>query len=196
MDTCNAPSNANIFMARLEERLLAQCSYTLPLYLRYINDIFFVFLYPKQELAKFMTYVNNAHPTIKFTEEHSQMEVVFLNTIVKKLGNKLYTDLNTKTDRYTQLPFLYKRTLVACHQNGTFRQYLRLRRNCQFDNDFNHHVDEITKHYLARKCPQQLLHDSKASKIPQHDLAPSWLPSIIASKYPNMIWPHHGYPVS
>ena len=34
-----------------------------------------------------MTYMNNVHPTIKFTEEHSRSEIVFLDTIVKRSGN-------------------------------------------------------------------------------------------------------------
>ena len=88
-----APSYANLFMARLGDRLLANCEYKLPLYLRYIDDIFFIFPYSEADLHKFMHYMNNLHPTIKFTEEHSQSEVVFLDTIVKRLDNKLYTDL-------------------------------------------------------------------------------------------------------
>ena len=51
--------------------------------------------------------MTNTHPIIIFTEEHSQSEDVFLDTIVKWLQNRLYTDLHTRlTHRYTQL-FIY-----------------------------------------------------------------------------------------
>ena len=63
MGTPVAPSYANLFMARLEEKLLAESEYKLPLYLRYIEDIFLIFSYSEQDSTKFMTYMNNAHPT-------------------------------------------------------------------------------------------------------------------------------------
>ena len=104
MGTRVTPSYANLFMARLEDRLLANCEYKLPLHLRYIDDIFFIFPYSEADLHKFMHYMNNSHPTIKFTEEHSRSEVIFLDTIVKRLDNKLYTDLYTKpTDTHSYL---------------------------------------------------------------------------------------------
>ena len=49
MGTKVAPSYANLFMARLEEKLLEKArtdlQVELPLYLRYIDDIFFIFPY-------------------------------------------------------------------------------------------------------------------------------------------------------
>ena len=45
MGTRVAPAYANLFMARLEEKFLADSEYTLPLYLRYIDDIFLIFPY-------------------------------------------------------------------------------------------------------------------------------------------------------
>ena len=172
MGTRVAPSYANLFMARLEDRLLANCEYKLPLYLRYIDDIFFIFPYSEADLHKFMHYMNNSHPTIKFTEEHSRSEVVFLDTIVKRLDNKLYTDLYTKpTDTHSYLEYTSSHPRHIT-QNGPYGQFLRLRRNCFFDNDFNRHADDMAQHYLKRGYPQDLIKQSrdKAFAVLHHDL--------------------------
>ena len=87
MGTKVAPSYANLFMARLEEKLLERArtdlQIELPLYLRYIDDIFFIFPYSETKLQEFMTLMNSFHRTIKFTEEHSREEIIFLDTYVK-----------------------------------------------------------------------------------------------------------------
>ena len=161
-----------LFMARLEEKLLADSEYTLPLYLRYIDDIFLIFPYSEQDLTKFMTYMNNAHPTIKFTEEHSRSDIVFLDTTVKRLNENLYTDLYTKpTDTHSYLHFTSSHPKHTRH-NGPYGQFLRLRRNCHFDDDFNRHADAMTQHYLKRGYPQDLITQSrhKAFAVLHHDL--------------------------
>ena len=119
-----------------------------------------------------MHYMNNSHPTIKFTEEHSRSEVVFLDTIVKRLDNKLYTDLYTKpTDTHSYLEYTSSHPRHIT-QNGPYGQFLRLRRNCFFDNDFNRHADDMAQHYLKRGYPQDLIKQSrdKAFAVLHHDL--------------------------
>ena len=62
MGTKTAPSYANLFMARLEEKLLEKAKtdlqIELPLYLRYIDDIFFIFPYSETKLEQFMTLIS------------------------------------------------------------------------------------------------------------------------------------------
>ena len=132
----------------------------------------YVFPYSEQDLTKFMTYMNNAHPTIKFTEEHSRSEIVFLDTVVKRLNENLYTDLYTKpTDTHSYLHFTSSHPKHTRH-NGPYGQFLRLRRNCHFDDDFNRHADAMTQHYLKRGYPQDLITQSRhrAFAVLHHDL--------------------------
>ena len=157
-------------MARLEEKLLAESEYKLPLYLRYIEDIFLIFPYSEQDRTKFMTYMNNVHPTshIKFTEEHSRSEIVFLDTVVKRLNENLYTNLYTKpTDTHSYWHFTSSHPKHTRH-NGSYGQFLRLRRNCHFDDDFNHHADTMMQHYLKRDLITQSR--QRAFAILHHDL--------------------------
>ena len=63
-----APTYANIFMGWLEEKLLKGWKGTCPhLWKRFIDDVFSVWRGTEQELLTFLEYINNAHPTIKFT---------------------------------------------------------------------------------------------------------------------------------
>ena len=87
MGTKVAPSLANLFMGRLEEKVLKtaeeRLNIKLPLYKRYIDDIF-IFPYSEDKLKDFMNLVNSEHRTIKFTEDYSLTEVVFLDCKVKR----------------------------------------------------------------------------------------------------------------
>ena len=59
MGTKVAPSYANLFTARLEEKMLekdkTELQIEIPLYLHYIDYIFFIFPYSETKLEQFMT---------------------------------------------------------------------------------------------------------------------------------------------
>jgi hypothetical protein len=50
--------------------------------LRYIDDGFFYWTTGLDNLNRFMTYINDQHNTIKFSFEMSQVDILFLNTLV------------------------------------------------------------------------------------------------------------------
>ena len=75
MGTKMAPSYANIFMAELEEQLLANYPIEPALWKRFIDDILCIWPGPTSEFKKFLKYLNEAHPTIKFTSEYSNTNV-------------------------------------------------------------------------------------------------------------------------
>ena len=102
-----APSYANLFMARLEEKFLEKVRTDLPLYLCYIDNIFFIFPYSETKLEEFMTLMNPFHKTIKFTEEHSREEIIFLDTYVKRNGRFTIHRPVRQRDGYTQLSSLH-----------------------------------------------------------------------------------------
>ena len=134
MGTKTAPSYANLFMARLKVKLLEKAKtdlqIELPLYLRYIDDIFFIFPYSETKLEQFMTLMNSYHKTIKFAEEHSRNEIIFLDTYVKRDKDSLYTDLYVKeTATHSSLHY------TSCHpkyctRKGPYGNSLRIKRNC------------------------------------------------------------------
>ena len=126
MGTKVAPSYANIFMAKLEEKLLKDAPYPIPFWKRFIDNIFMIFPHSESCLEEFMRYLNNAHPTIKFTETHSKVNAVMLDTRVIRQGDGFITDLHVKeTDTHSYLHY------QSCHpehciKNGPKRSIFKV----------------------------------------------------------------------
>ena len=97
MGTKLAPSYANIFMGDLETRLISGYHKEPFLWVRFIDDIFVIWTHGEQELIKFHEHLNSFHESIKYTMEQSRSKIVFLDTWVKVITNRLIVDLNTKT---------------------------------------------------------------------------------------------------
>ena len=79
MGTRVAPSYANLFMQQLEATLLANYTLKPKIWLRYIDDIFFIWEHGEKELKTWFNYLNNSHNTIKFTMEISKEMISFLD---------------------------------------------------------------------------------------------------------------------
>ena len=77
-----APSYANIFMDRLERRLIQNAEVKPLIWWRYIDDIFIIWTEGEDRLKEFINYLNNAHDTIKFTYKWSKHEIDFLDVKV------------------------------------------------------------------------------------------------------------------
>ncbi len=79
MGTRVAPTLANLFMAKLEDRFLEDEPIKPRLCKRFIDDIFVVWQGTDRQFDADMTQLNNIHPTIKFTQARSDTEAVFLD---------------------------------------------------------------------------------------------------------------------
>ena len=77
MGTKLAPSYANLFMIKFEEKYV----YTYPLqpklWKRFIDDIFLIWHYGMDFLLEFIEHLNTVHPTIRFTSDISHSEMYF-----------------------------------------------------------------------------------------------------------------------
>ena len=80
MGTRCAPNYAIIFMAELEEKFLSTLTLKPKIWKRFIDDIFIIWNHGENELQKLLEQLNQFHPTIKFTEEHSEYGIPFLDT--------------------------------------------------------------------------------------------------------------------
>ena len=101
MGTRMAPSYANMFMAQLEQRILARIHVIPHIWWRYIDDIFAIW-------NPFVEELNHAHPTIKFTAEWSRASLPFLDTRVSLKDESLTTDLYVKpTDTHQYLAAIH-----------------------------------------------------------------------------------------
>lgn len=61
-------------------------------WLKYIDDIFFIWLGSEEELNGFLVRLNELSPNLRFTYEKSDKEMDFLDIIVKTENDELVTD--------------------------------------------------------------------------------------------------------
>ena len=112
--TCMAPSYANLFKGAFKEKLLETSPDKPIVWLRYIDDILFIWPHGGPALETFITQANNFHHIINFTSEISPTQISFLDVIVSLKDDKLQTDLFSKeTDTFKYLH------LGSCHPHHT-----------------------------------------------------------------------------
>ena len=61
-------------------------------WLKYIDDIFFIWLGSEEELNGFLVRLNELSSNLRFTYEKSDKEMDFLDIIVKTENDELVTD--------------------------------------------------------------------------------------------------------
>ena len=172
MGTKMAPNYANLFMFELESKILENSDLKPKLWLRYIDDIWMIWQHGERELLIFRDYINDIHPTIKFTMEYSNQKMHFLDVMVTNNNGLLSTSLYTKpTDAHLYLSF------DSCHpytqkKSIPYSQALRIRRICSDIGEFNRHTDHLKHYLLARKYPILLIDEaiSKARAIDRQSL--------------------------
>ena len=97
MGTAAAPNYADLFMNRFKTKALSNWPLKPLIWLRFIDDSFMIWTQREDNLTEFISYLNEIHPTIKFTHESSPTQIDFLDTTVKiNDGREIYTTLYEK----------------------------------------------------------------------------------------------------
>ena len=146
MGTRMALSYANLSLAKFEIDALTHAPHQPQTWWRFIDDIFMIWCHTEAELRTFITYLNNIHPTIKFTSSHSATSISFLDVKVSlNQFGMVETDLYTKpTDKHKYL------LQSSCHPLHTkraipFSLTLRLQRICSSDEIFTLRANELVQ---------------------------------------------------
>ena len=158
MGTKTAPNYAITSMNWFEDTYVYTYHKQPLLWVRYIDDIFMIFPHGEDELTSFIQYLNSCNPHIQFTHEYSKNAINFLDTTVHMSeNNTMYTDLYTKpTDAHMYLRY------DSCHpkhctKSLPYSQFLRIRRICSKESNFEEHAKTMTIHFLNRGYPPDLL---------------------------------------
>ena len=157
MGTRMAPSYANLFLAKFETDALSRAPFQPFIWWRYIDDIFMIWTRSVQDLNTFTSFLNDIHPTIKFTCDHSFTSIPFLDVNVSLRNGKIVTDLYTKpTDKHQYL--LHS----SCHPIHTkraipFSLALRLPRICSTNETFTLRTNELIDYLHKRGYNQYFL---------------------------------------
>ena len=167
-----APPYACLFMDRVENEFLDSELVKPWLWLRYIDDVFFIWTESEEKLEGFLNRLNDFHPNLKFTHEKSKSSVNFLDVSVSIVDNKIETDLYCKpTDCHQFLhfnsahPFHNKKSIV-------YSQGLRIKRLCSSPVAFEKQLESLRSWFCKRGYPQKVVDEQlkKVSEITMHDL--------------------------
>ena len=91
------PNYANLFVGYVEEQIFNQFDGPKPeLFGRYIDNCLGATSCTKEELERFIGFVNSFHPALKFTWEISETSVTFLDINISVQDNKLATSVHYK----------------------------------------------------------------------------------------------------
>ena len=162
MGTKCAPTYSSLFMGRFEEtHIIPRIKDFILIYVRYIDDIFFIWKGSEEELQKFLAEVNRIHPTIKFDFNFSTKSVVFLDSKVSVTGKRVSTSVFTKpTDRKN---YLHSKSYhpKATKESIAYSQATRLKRICTEEDDFkqaaNRLKEDLTKRgYKEEKISEEI----------------------------------------
>ena len=130
-----------------------------------------VWTHANEKLDSFIAYLNNNHPTIKFTSERSTTSIPFLNVNIQLHNGKIETDLYCKpTDKHQYLlcssshPFYTKKSIP-------YSIALRLRRICSKADSFNIRATELELYLTKRGYKNRFVKSqiARAKLIPRND---------------------------
>ena len=160
MGTPMAVNFANLFMSNFETNMLndfeEQYGTRPKLYLRYIDDIFFVWVGNKADLDTFINFCNSYSEKkqmaskITFKSRYSSNFVEFLDMTVRLENNRITTDLFCKPTAKHQ--YLHRSSF---HSPTTIRslpktQLIRLRRICSHIKDYDRHSLDFVNFFTRR----------------------------------------------
>ena len=146
--TKSAPPYPCIFMDEVE--FLKSQELQPFLWLRYIDEIFFIWTHEEEKLTQFLNELNNFHSNLKFTYETSICTVNFLDLNVSLRNGAIHTDLYIKpTDGHQYLHYQSSHPLHI-KNSIPYSQALRVSRICSSEKDFKTHVSHMKEWFLAR----------------------------------------------
>ena len=155
------PNYACLFVGHIEEQIFQQYRGKTPdLYKRYIDDIVGAASGTKEELEDFATFVNNFHPSLKFTWAISDDKLPFLDLYLSPSSNRLITTIQYKeTDSHSYLNYSSSHP-VRCKNSIPYSQFLRLRRICSEEEDFRTRSEEMTSFFTRRGYPPAVVNQA------------------------------------
>ena len=69
---------------------------------RYLDDYFIFWKCSWGDISELHNLLQNPHPKIKFTTEHSSKELPFLDILIKYINGQIFTDINHKPTNIQQ----------------------------------------------------------------------------------------------
>ena len=155
--TMFAPPYAYIFMEREETESLEKERLEPWVWLRYIDNIFFVWTHGEDKLDEFLQRLNSFHPNLKFTSKRSEQKINFLDITVQLSNKKFVTDLYCKpTDCHQYLHY------NSCHpehmkKSSVYSKGLRINGLCSEDTTLANHLKYLKSWIWGRDYQKNMV---------------------------------------
>ena len=158
MGTKAAPPYANLGMGRHEETIWETFIWAIPFWKRFIDNIFLIFIGTTKQFRSMKDFMNNLHPTIKFTFEHSTQEISFLDMKIHiGADRKLSTTQYRKPTDCAALLHFHSNHSLKCKGSIIFSQAVRYNLLIADDNVLQKELDSLIISLLARKYPLEVI---------------------------------------
>ena len=118
-------------------------------WIRYIDDVFFIWTHGKEKLSLFLEDLNNFHSNIKFFHEVNKESIHFLDHNIRLSDGNISTDLYPKaTDRHQ---FLHYTSSNPDHTKSSivFSQVLRVSKICPEKSDLLKNLEKMKSWLLG-----------------------------------------------
>jgi len=172
MGSSMAVNFANLFMSDLETKILDDYEKEHGLrptcWLRYIDDIFFVWVHGETKLKHFLQFCNSyteknkMKSSIKFTANYSRKQVAFLDVMIKSTHQGIITDVHTKptsAQNYLHRSSFHPPSLIRSIPKT---QFIRLRRICTKLIDYDRNCQDFIQHFMRRGYAEKSLRNAAA----------------------------------
>ena len=133
-------------------------------WMRYIDDILFIWMRGEAEVKKFMYRLNKFLPNLQFTYDSSKKRVGFWDLDVSLENSSITTDLHTKSTDCHQ--YLHCSSSHPDHIKNSiiYSQILRLSNISKYEEDFDKHALNMKSWFLERGYSNQMI-DSQMGKV-------------------------------
>ena len=153
-----APPYANIFMGSIEQKILKEFQNFILLWRRFIDDIFFIFLGSTDQLELLKKFMNQLHPTIKFTFNSSTERISFLDISISLNEDRTFsTNLYRKPTACSPLLHFKSNHSIKCKENIIYSQALRYSTLISNDHNLQLELDNLSKTLIIRGYPLQMI---------------------------------------
>ena len=120
------------------------------MWLRYLDEIFCIWTQGSQNLNDLFNCINSLHPTVKFTTDYSTTGINCLGVTVKKVCNKLETDLYCKpndTHQHLHAQSCHRKVYKVSSAQG---QVVRFKRICSIEEKPNNRLEQLIQFLVKR----------------------------------------------
>ena len=181
MGTKMGPSFACLFMGYLEQQIIESYPGPLPEFIRrFIDDFFGLSSTTPAQVERFLIYANNFSPHTKFTyqiagcdDTEPPVDVAYdseyLDLLVTLKNKKLSTSIFYKPTASHAYLHYHSSHSLSTRNAIPYSQFLRLRRICSSEEDFNTKSKEMVVFFLRRHYPLNVVMSAvtRAQNVPR-----------------------------